>query len=218
MIKAITIDGPASSGKSSLSRLLSKKLNWPWWSTGVLYRGLAYVGFKENLSPQGYLHFFQSKNWHIHLTDSKSLFFYKGRDISSKLDKGEMDERASLFSSNPLFRKALIPVQKQFFQPYLKKGIIMEGRDCGTVLCPSAPLKVFLSASSIERAKRRAKDRNQDQSTVFQAQKIRDKRDQNRPFAPLIPPKNALCLDSSKKSAMELSFLVYKKAQSLFSL
>ena len=216
MKKIITIDGLASSGKSTLSQLLAKKLNWPWLSTGVLYRGMAYVGFKENFSEQDYLRFFQSKNWHIDLTDLRSLFFYKGEDISSKFYSEEMDLQASLFSSKEVFRKALIPAQRGFYKPLSKKGLILEGRDCGTVLFPSAPLKIFLSANEKTRAERRAKDRNQERKTVFQAQQKRDKRDQNRSFAPLIQPKNSLHLDSEQNSPEELANFVYRKAQKIF--
>jgi len=218
MERVITIDGLASSGKSTLSRLLAKRMDWSWLSTGVLYRGMAYVGFKENFNERDYLRFFQSRKWHIQLTDTRSLFFYKGQDVSSELYEEIIDEQASLFSSNTIFRKALISVQRDFYNPQSDKGLILEGRDCGTVLFPSAPLKIFLSAGEQTRAKRRAEDRNQKQGTVFQAQKRRDKRDQIRDFAPLIQPKDSLCLDSGKKSPEELADLVYKKAQKVFSL
>ena len=191
---------------------------WPWLSTGVLYRGMAYVGLKENFNEQNYLQFFQSKKWHIQLTSTRSLFFYKGQDVSSKLYEEAIDERASLFSFNTVFRKALISIQRNFYNPHSDKGLILEGRDCGTVIFPSAPLKIFLSASEQTRAKRRAEDRNQKQGVVFQAQKRRDKRDQTRDFAPLIQPKNSLCLDSGEKSPEELVDFVYNKAQEIFSL
>ena len=218
MEKVITIDGLASSGKSTLSRLLAQKLSWPWLSTGVLYRGMAYVGFKEQFNDEDYLKFFQSKSWYIQMTIAKSLFFYKGEDISLKLYEEEIDNRASLFSSRAVFRKALIPYQRAFYKPESGKGLILEGRDCGTILFPSAPLKIFLFAGEATRAERRAEDRNQEEGTVFQAQKKRDKRDQNRSFAPLIQPEDALCLDSGQKNPEELVDFVYKKAQKIFSL
>ena len=218
MLKVITIDGLASSGKSTLSLLLAKKINWPWLSTGVLYRGMAYVGFKNNFTEKDYLLFFKSKDWHIELKDFKSLFFYKGEDISPKLYEAKIDNKASFFSSKTLFRKALIPYQRAFYQPNSQKGLILEGRDCGSILFPQAPLKIFLSAGEQTRAQRRAKDRGQDQNSVFKAQKKRDQRDQNRAFAPLIAPKNSIHLNSGEKKPEELALFVYKKAKSLFSL
>ena len=218
MIKVITIDGLASSGKSTLSQLLAQKLNWSWLSTGVLYRGMAYVGFKEQFNETEYLQFFQSGKWHIELTDLKSLFFYKGKDISSQLYAEEVDDQASLFSSKTVFRKALIPFQRAFYKAQSEQGLILEGRDCGTVLFPSAPLKIFLSAGEQTRAERRAKDRNQEKEAVFEAQKKRDKRDQNRFFAPLIPPENSWHLDTSQYNSEELAGFIYEKAQNIFSL
>jgi len=218
MDKVITVDGLASSGKSTLSKLLAQKLKWSWLSTGVLYRGMAYVGSKENFDEEAYLKFFYSKNWQIKATKDKSLFFYKGEDISPKLYEKKIDESASLFSAQAKFRKALIPAQINFCKPYLQTGIILEGRDCGTILFPHAPLKVFLKADQEIRAKRRALDRKQNQKSVFEAQKQRDTRDKNRPFAPLIPPQNSLQLDSSHKNPEELADLLYEKAKKLFSL
>lgn len=218
MEKVITIDGLASSGKSTLSRLLAQKLNWPWFSTGVLYRGMAYVGSQENFDEKDYLEFFKSGDWKIELTAERSLFFYKGEDISDRLYQAEIDEKSSLFSSQARFRKALIPIQRSFCDPRSQAGLILEGRDCGSLLFPKAPLKIFLKAREETRAERRAKDRNQKQRAVFQAQKARDERDQNRSFAPLIQPEGALCLDSSWKDPEELAEFVYQKAMETFSL
>ena len=214
--KIITIDGLASSGKSTLSRLLAKKLNWSWFSTGVLYRGMAYVGAKHNFTDQDYFDFFSSKEWHLKLSEKGSLFFYRGENISSKLYSEEIDNQSSLFSTQTSLRKALIPIQRAFYDPNSEKGLILEGRDCGTILFPSAPLKVFLSAKEETRAQRRATDRNQSEKLVFQAQKIRDQRDRNRSFAPLIEPEKALRLDSSTKSPEELVDFVYREAQKIF--
>ena len=218
MDRIITVDGLASSGKSTLSQNLSKKLRWPWFSTGVLYRGMAYIGLREKFTEKEYLSFFRSQDWSIELTDLKSLFFYKGKDISSQLYQEVIDEKASLFSSHPPYRKALISVQRAFYNPHSEKGLILEGRDCGTVLFPSAPLKIFLTAPDGMRAKRRARDRKETAQAIFQSQKSRDQRDQERSFAPVIQPEDALCLDSGKYTTHQLVDVVYQKAQMIFSL
>lgn len=214
MKKIITIDGLASSGKSTLSQKLSEKLGWSWLSTGVLYRGMAYVGYIENFTEEKYLSFFKSRDWFIKLTDTQSLFFYKGQDISTQLYQKSIDEKASFFSSHPLYRKELIPVQRSFYKA--QKGLILEGRDCGSILFPSAPLKIFLTASDQVRAKRRAKDREEPAKVILQSQKNRDQRDQNRPFAPVIRPKDALCLDSERYTLDQLVEVVYQKAVAIF--
>ena len=216
MQKVITIDGLASTGKSTLSKNLSKKLGWPWFSTGVLYRGMAYVGFIEKFTDKEYFSFFKSQDWSIQLTDSESLFFYKGENISPQLYQKSIDEKSSLFSSHSHYRKALIPIQRSFYNE--KRGLILEGRDCGTVLFPSAPVKVFLIAPENMRAKRRAEDRKEPAQVIFQSHKSRDQRDQQRSFAPAIQPAEAFCLDSGKYSSAQLADTVYQKAQTVFAL
>ena len=207
MKKVITIDGLASTGKSTLSQNLSKKLGWPWFSTGVLYRGMAYVGFMEEFTEKDYFSFFKSQDWSIQLTDSESLFFYKGQNISSKLYQKNIDEKSSLFSSKAEYRKALIPLQRAFYKD--SQGLILEGRDCGTVLFPSSPLKIFLIAPDNIRAKRRAEDRKEPTQAILQSHKSRDQRDQARSFAPAVQPADAFCLDSGKYSMDQLTDIVY---------
>ncbi|MBC6415405.1 MAG: (d)CMP kinase [Bdellovibrionales bacterium] len=214
MEKIITVDGLASSGKSTLSYRLSKRLRWPWFSTGVLYRGMAYVALKEKFKEKDYLPFFKSKDWRIELTPFKSLFFYKDIDISSQLYCEEIDEKASFLSASPSYRKALIPFQRDFYSA--EKGLILEGRDCGTILFPSAPLKVFLTAPEKKRAERRKKERTKSLSSILKAQRQRDERDQGRYFAPLIQAQEALCLDSSSHTIDNLVQIVYEKAQEIF--
>ena len=223
MEKIITIDGPSSSGKSELALLLSKRLRWKWLSTGVLYRGMAYVGHKEKFNHENYLEFFRSGDWRIELDSLSSLFFYKGCDISLDIYNDKVDHLASRFALNAEFRKALIPIQRAFYVPNSSKGLILEGRDCGTVIFPSAPLRIFLTAPTEIRAERRANDPNRPQDAsqskeeVLQAQKIRDERDKNRSCAPLARPENSLYLDSGTQSAKELADTVYKKAKEIFS-
>ena len=155
----ITIDGAASSGKSSLSRELSRKLGWKWLSSGVFYRGIACVGFMEGFSKEReYLDFIRSGLWEVKLSLKKSLFFYKGQDITNRLYERKIDELSSLFSGQTVFRKAILPFQREMLK---KEGsLIAEGRDCGTVVFPKAPLKIFLQADDRIRAERRARDRN----------------------------------------------------------
>ena len=219
MEKLITVDGLASSGKSTLAQKLSQKLNWSWFSTGVLYRGMAYVGFKENFKPKDYFDFFNSKTWRMELTPMKTLFFYKKNDITKELYSEIIDEKASAFSSHASYRKALIPYQRSFYQAEFKKGkgLILEGRDCGTILFPFAPLKIFLVAPENQRVERRAKERNKSVSLIFESQKERDHRDQTRSFAPSVVPEGALHLDSAEYSPEELVDIVFQKFQSLFN-
>ena len=221
MDRVITVDGFASSGKSTLSRLLAKKLNWPWFSTGVLYRGMAYVERERNLQRSEILKFVHSDNWKIHLGGEKTQFFYQGVNVTDQLYMSSIDERASLLSAWTEFRKALIPFQRAFLPKEEEgKGLIVEGRDCGTKIFPSAPLKVFLQAGAEVRAKRRSRDRARDQleiSTAFKAQGERDRRDKERDFAPTAIPPGSLVLDSGKNSPDVLVQQVYEEICRIFS-
>ena len=156
---------------------------------------------KEGMSDEETLEFFKSGDWRLKLQE-KSLFFYKGEDISPKLYTSKMDEISSLFSAKAPLRRALIPYQREFFKE--EKGLILEGRDCGTVVFPEAPLKIYMEAGDKARARRRSKDRKLSEKEVLEAQNIRDERDKKREFAPLLRPKGSILLDSSGKSPEEL--------------
>ena len=215
MQKIITIDGAASSGKSFVSRKLSQKMGWRWLSTGVFYRGIAYVGYLEKFQKEKeWLNFIQFGEWEVQLAFQKSLFFYKGRNITEQLYKRKIDELSSLFSGKTIFRKALISFQRDVLKR--EGALIAEGRDCGTVLFPKAPLKVFLLASSQIRAERRAKDRNSEKADILKDQKIRDRRDKNRHFAPLRKPKGSLVIDTGVHSPEEIVKHIQEKAVPLF--
>ncbi len=217
MKKIITIDGLSASGKSSLSRNLAKKLGWRWLSTGVIYRGLAYISHKERLTEAESLSFISSGNWEVRLSPSKTAFIYKGENITEKIYEEKTDERASFFSANKAFRKALIPFQRGFFDPKSEKGLILEGRDCGSVIFPDAPLKVFLEAGENQRAERRARERSQKKGQILKAQKERDKRDRGRDFAPALRPKGSILLNSESQGPEEIADIVYSEAQKRFS-
>jgi len=215
MKKIITIDGLASSGKSTLSRLLAQKLHWNWLSSGVLYRGLAYVIDQQKLKTEvEYLNLVQSVDWEVKLTSEKSLFYYKNQDITPVIYQEKVDSLASHLSTCVSLRKSLLPIQRRFYNP--AKGLVIEGRDSGTVVFPEAPLKIFLKASETTRAQRRAKDRKEHTDMVLKSQKERDQRDQNRDFAPVKEAHNSLSINSEAHSLSEILDCVYKEYQKIF--
>ena len=215
MEKIITIDGAASSGKSSLSRELAQKLGWKWLSTGVFYRGIACVGLLEKFQREkDYLDFIHSREWQVKLSLQNTLFFYKDCDITDQLYQRKIDEQSSLFSCKTVFRKALIPFQRSIFET--QGALIAEGRDCGTVIFPQAPLKIFLLANDQIRAERRAKDRHSKKMDILKEQENRDKRDETRDFAPLKQPQDSLIVDTGQHTLEEILAQMYKKALSLF--
>lgn len=211
MNKLITIDGLSSSGKSTLSCRLACELGWHWFSTGVIYRGIAYIGDKNNLTDEEYGQFIDSDDWEVRLFPEKTLFFYKGEDITSELYSPQVDECASVLSAKGQLRKKLIVFQQDFFTKY-PDGLIAEGRDCGTVIFKQAAIKIFLKANETARASRRYLDRNQKVQQALDAQKKRDERDKTRSFAPAIQPEGSLVIDTAKSTFEDIVNYVYQEA------
>lgn len=194
----ITIDGPAASGKSSVSRELAKRLGFVWVSTGAFYRGLAYVALKKEVDLDDVVavqKLCESKEWEIKLTPEKTCVVFQNQDVTDQINHEDVGSFASRISHHQSVRQALL--QKQRDCAIGKKGLVAEGRDCGTVVFPSAPVKVYLTASSEFRAQRRALEQGSDLKEVESAQKIRDLQDSSRKAAPLQVPENSLVLDTT---------------------
>ena len=205
----ITVDGPLASGKSSLcARLAGRWPKWDWLSTGIFYRGLAYMILDQNLNkPQEWVQALKKNNWSVKKQKDKTCFFYRDQDITSKIYNHAMDVKASEISAQPLVREALAPSQRR--QKEKGRGLIAEGRDCGTVIFPEAPLKIYLTARALKRAKRRAHERGQElTSVVIGAQKQRDRLDLERDCAPLRKPQSAWLIDTEKYSLDDIEKIV----------
>ena len=213
----ITVDGPAASGKSSLSRCLAEKLNWKWLSTGVFYRGIAYLSLNKNISGETKIaELISTEYWKIHLSKEQTQFIYKGKDITSQVYTEKVDVLASTLASFPLVRKALLPYQQDCLRKN-PQGLVVEGRDCGTVVFPFARLKIYLTAEDSIRAKRRAQQRGSlPVDDVITMQKNRDQRDIQRNLSPLRQPKGAFIIDTGLFSFDEMVEKAYKKSLELF--
>jgi cytidylate kinase len=197
--KIITIDGPAASGKSSVSRELAKRLGWKWVSTGAFYRGLAYVALQEGLllpeaDAKKLAELAHSKVWEVHLDEDQTRVFYKNQDVTQEILSEQNGTRASLISQIPEVRQALLQNQRDCARNVT--GLVAEGRDCGTVVFPQAMLKLYLTASQEERAKRRAKEQGLDLAQTQNEQRKRDHQDSSRAAAPLAVPEGARVVDS----------------------
>lgn len=217
----ITIDGPAASGKSSLSRSLARKLGWNWVSTGAFYRALGLMALKKDAdqhdeaSLMKVLGEFELK---IAPDPIQTKVFIDGQMVSFEevysVDNGT---RASNVSRFPRVREAVLDLQRQC---YTSPGFIAEGRDCGTVIFPKAQLKVYLVANAEARASRRTEEASGEKSfdEVKEALKSRDEQDGGRKAAPMEAAKDAWVLDSSDLSLEEVSDLVFEKTKKVFSL
>lgn len=201
----ITIDGPAASGKSSVSRELARRLGWNWVSTGAFYRGLAFVALQKNVDlsdVQSLIALIADPIWSVRMTPQKTTVIYDGQDVTEAIAHEDVGNYASRISHYPEVRQRLLENQRVLSAG--PEGLIAEGRDCGTVVFPQANVKIYLTASSENRAARRAAELGLEQKDLVEAQKQRDEQDSTRKAAPLQIPENALVLDSTTLSLNEV--------------
>ena len=184
----IAIDGPAASGKGTVSKAISEKLRFNYLDTGKLYRAIG-AKYLEGYQP---------------IAAAESL---ESSDLAKyDLQKPEIAQAASEIASIPEVRAALLEFQRTFSQKM--PGAVLDGRDIGTIVCPDAKIKIFLTASLEARAKRRYFElyKNDDKisfETILKQIKERDERDQTRSSSPMVAAKDAKIFDTSKLSINE---------------
>ncbi|QDK37001.1 (d)CMP kinase [Bdellovibrio sp. NC01] len=201
----ITIDGPAASGKSSVSRELARRLGWKWVSTGAFYRGLAYAALQLSVDlddVKALAELTHNPIWSIRLESERTKVYFQDQDVTDQIAHEDVGNFASKISHYPEVRKALLEAQRNCSNG--PDGLVAEGRDCGTVVFPQAEAKVFLTASSEHRAARRATELGLDQDDMVKAQKQRDHQDSTRKVAPMAVPPNAFVLDSTELNLDEV--------------
>jgi cytidylate kinase len=202
--KVITIDGPAGSGKSTVSRLLAHRLGWIYVTTGAIYRTLALMLFEAGTGVQdrGSIERFVAFLSERYRQDPRSGRVFLGdREITHEIRTPFVSEQASLVAQDELVRRRLLPVQRKVVLDC--NGAVVDGRDMGTVVFPDAPLKIFLTASPEQRANRRMEElraQNLEPSLSELLREIheRDARDANRLVAPMRPADDAVLLDSTE--------------------
>jgi cytidylate kinase len=198
----ITIDGPVASGKSTVSRLLAKRLGLLYLDTGAMYRAVAFQAKRKGIdigNNQELRELCQNLDLRFQ-TDGEGTKLYLGEeDISLAIRTPEMDLLSSTISAIKEVREAMTGLQRKIGQ---KGGLVAEGRDMGTIVFPNAEYKFFITASTEVRAERRYKERiNRSESVSLEAVekelKIRDHQDETRPIAPLRPAKDAKIIDTT---------------------
>ena len=215
MDKIITIDGPSASGKGSLTRSIAAEFNFNILDSGLLYRAYAYFYKKEvNLNNIGKRISGLSFSFN---TDDVQIFD-NSEEITSLLRSENTAKVASALSSKKETRTNLLDIQRSF---YNGKGLVADGRDMGTVVFPDARLKIFLTASSEVRAKRRhieLQNRGQEVNMRDLIEDIeeRDLRDRTRTLSPLIPAEDSVVIDSSSMSLDEVLSFTKKLAKKEF--
>lgn len=207
--RVIAIDGPAGSGKSTVSRLLAKRLGFVYLDTGAMYRAVALAASRQGIRPddhQGLGALCTTLDLHFKTEGEQTLLYLGSEDVSRAIRTPEMDLLSSSISAVREVRKAMTELQRR-----LAKGlsVVAEGRDMGSVVFPDAPHKFFLTASTRVRAERRYRERMArgepvNLEAVESELRLRDHQDASRTHAPLRPAETAVTIDSSELSPDEV--------------
>lgn len=182
----IAIDGPAGSGKSTAAKAVATRLGFVYLDTGAMYRCVALKTLSEDVEPPE-----AARDIQIALGETISL---DGRDVTAEIRTPEVSARASEVAAMPSVRTALVERQRELTAA---GNYVAEGRDIGTVVAPNAEVKIFLTASPEERARRRAKELGLSEAEVLADQQQRDQRDESREHSPLRPADDATLLDTT---------------------
>ncbi len=209
----ITIDGPGGSGKSTIARLLAKKLNFEHIDTGAMYRAVTWFLVHTKVDIE------QDKEVEKALLDcdlqfqkvqGEKRYFVNGHDVSMAIRSVDITNKVSIVAAKPCVRRFLVEKQRELGR---QKDIVCEGRDIGSVVFPQAELKVFLDADPQTRALRRFqellekfpdKKRDLNPESVFNELLERDRIDSSREHSPLLKPKDAVLIDTTNLSIDEV--------------
>lgn len=206
----VTIDGPSGAGKGTISQLLATRLGWKLLDSGAIYRVLALAAIHHNveLDNEASLALLAAHLDVQFITSNHNgiKVVLEGEDVSHDIRSQECSNAASKVAAFPSVREALLRRQRAFAEA---PGLIADGRDMGTVVFPSTPAKLYLTASAQERAQRRY-NQLQDKGFDVNIERLlaevieRDERDMNRPVAPLIPAEDALVIDTTTRGIDEV--------------
>ena len=203
-IPVITIDGPSGAGKGTVSRKVAQQLGWNLLDSGAIYRVLAVAVQHHNIDveqEEAIIPLASHLDVEFKIVEhSEPRVMLEGEDVTDNIRTEEVGAVASKVAAFPRVREALLRRQRAFKEA---PGLLADGRDMGTVVFPDAPVKVFLTASAEERAKRRMIQLQQKGVDVNIGRLLddirqRDERDQNRKVAPLVPAEGALIVDSTE--------------------
>jgi cytidylate kinase len=195
----IAVDGPSGSGKSSISKAAAEQLNYKFLDTGAMYRALTWFCLQEKLSDEDEI--FENlinHNFVLNISVDPRIdqVLVNESDITAVIRLDEVTTKVSFYAAMPKLRSYLVQRQQELVENS-DQGIVVEGRDIGSVVLPHADSKIYITANDEIRAKRRALQANADENKVLEAQKIRDNLDSNRKVSPLIVPEGAIILDNS---------------------
>lgn len=207
---SVAVDGPAGSGKSTITKMVAKSLGFNYVDTGAMYRALTY-NFLSNgldeLEEEEIKELLSKTDFKVEYVDGVQYVYVNNEEVSDKIRTAEVSKFTSLFAKSPAVRDFLIDTQRNLANT---NNIIMDGRDIASVVLPNADVKIFLTASVEERARRRVLDferqgiENVDFEKVKEDIKARDWQDENRDIAPLIKVESATLIDTTSLTIDEV--------------
>lgn len=199
---SVAIDGPAGAGKSTIARAVAKALGFLYVDTGALYRSIAFYALAQGIDPSDeslVLPLLKEIKVELAFQNGEQRVLLCQKDVTDSIRTSEVSMAASKISAIPAVRQFLFGLQRDMAERY---NVIMDGRDIGTVVLPNAKVKIFLTASAEDRAKRRydemiSKGESAVYEQVLQDIRRRDEQDANRAIAPLRPAPDAILLDTT---------------------
>ena len=207
---SVAVDGPAGSGKSTITKMVAKSLGFNYVDTGAMYRALTF-NFLSNgldeLEEEKIKELLSKTDFKVEYVDGVQYVYVNDVEVSDKIRTAEVSKFTSLFAKSPAVRDFLIDTQRNLANT---NNIIMDGRDIASVVLPNADVKIFLTASVEERARRRVLDferqgiENVDFEKVKEDIKARDWQDENRDIAPLIKVESATLIDTTSLTIDEV--------------
>jgi cytidylate kinase len=207
----IAIDGPAGAGKSTIAKIVSKSLGIIYLDTGAMYRTVALSAIRENIDTcdkDGLVSLIDKIDIKITYSGDEQHIFLNDEDVSGKIRTPEISLGASNVAVVPEVRIKMVDLQRNIAQ---KNDVVMDGRDIGTYVLPKANLKIFLTASVEERAKRRYNEQVEKGQRDISLEEVkkdieyRDKNDSSRAFAPLSKAEDAIEVDTTSLTIVEVA-------------
>ena len=206
--KIVAVDGPAGAGKSTVSKIVAQKLGYTYIDTGAMYRAVAYKVLRQGkpVTEQLITDIARDVDIDLQYVDGVTKVFVDGEEITGEIRTPEVSSIASKVATIGFVREKLTELQRKMAT---RGGVIMDGRDIATHVLPNADVKIFLTASIEERARRRyyelkAKGYDINQDEVAKDIALRDKQDTERKIAPLIKAEDAVLLDTTNKTIDEV--------------
>lgn len=209
MAFVVAIDGPAGTGKGTITKIIAETMNLINIDTGAMYRCVALECIEKNISSneeQKINEILENIDIQLKNINGVQRVFLNGKDVSEKIRTPEVDSKVAIFAALKIVRNKMTPIQRKMGE---NNDIIMEGRDIGTVVFPNADVKIFLDCSLEERARRRYKQNlekgiNESYEEVLEAIKQRHKLETEREVAPFVKAKDAVIVDSTSMTIDEV--------------